>query len=114
MPHTAQQETRHAKIPAMRTITLKPGDFSLILAMNNAAVPNVNHAEPQELAELITMSELTVALADGDTVLGFVLTMPPGVGYQSDNYRWFSEHYDEFVYVDRIVVSDEARNRGIG
>jgi len=114
MPHTAQQETQHAKIPAMRTITLKPGDFSLILAMNNAAVPNVNHAEPQELAELITMSELTVALADGDTVLGFVLTMPPGVGYQSDNYRWFSEHYDEFVYVDRIVVSDEARNRGIG
>lgn len=98
----------------MQTIALKPDDAALVLDMNNAAVPNVNHAEVDELAELITMSDFTVALKDGDTVLGFVLTLPPGVSYASSNYRWFSEHYDEFVYVDRIVVSEEARNRGVG
>jgi predicted GNAT superfamily acetyltransferase len=98
----------------MQTIVLTPDDSVLVLAMNNAAVPNVNHAEPDELTELIGMSGLTAALADGDTVLGFVLTLPPGVGYGSDNYRWFSERYDEFVYVDRIVVGEEARNRGLG
>jgi predicted GNAT superfamily acetyltransferase len=98
----------------MQTIALKPDDAALVLDMNNAAVPNVNAAELDELAELVTMSEFTVALKDGDTLLGFVLTMPPGVGYGSDNYRWFSEHYDEFVYVDRIVVSEAARNRGVG
>jgi predicted GNAT superfamily acetyltransferase len=98
----------------MDTVTLKPDDFALVLAMNNAAVPNVNAAEPAELAELIAKSALTVALADGETVLGFVLTMPPGVDYASENYRWFSEHYDNFIYVDRIVVSEEARNRGVG
>jgi predicted GNAT superfamily acetyltransferase len=98
----------------MDTITLKPDDFALVLAMNNAAVPNVSAAEPEELAALIEMSELTVALADGDTVLGFVLTLPPGVNYGSENYRWFSKRYDNFVYVDRIVVSEDARNRGVG
>jgi predicted GNAT superfamily acetyltransferase len=98
----------------MQTIVLKPDDFALVLAMNNAAVPNVNHAEPDELVELIAMSELTAALADGDTVLGFVVTLPPATAYGSDNYRWFSEKYDEFVYVDRIVVAEEARSRGIG
>ncbi|TCO59217.1 GNAT family N-acetyltransferase [Actinocrispum wychmicini] len=98
----------------MQTMVLKPDDAALVIDMNNAAVPNVNHAEVDELAELVTMSELTVALADGDTVLGFVLTLPPGVSYGSDNYRWFSEHYDEFVYVDRIVVAEEARSRGVG
>ncbi len=98
----------------MQTKVLTPADAGLILDMNNAAVPNVNHATPEELVELIEMSGLTAALTEGEDVLGFVLTMPPGAGYGSDNYRWFSEHYDEFVYVDRIVVAETARNRGIG
>ncbi|CAM3962589.1 GNAT family N-acetyltransferase [Kibdelosporangium persicum] len=93
---------------------LKPADAEMILDMNNAAVPNVNEATEAELAELIEMSELTVALRDGETVLGFVLTLPPGVDYGSENYRFFSERYDRFIYVDRIVVAEEARNRGIG
>ena len=93
---------------------LKPADAGTILAMNNAAVPNVNETTEAELAALIEMSDLTVALKDGDTLLGFVLTLPPGVGYASENYRFFSERYDQFVYVDRIVVAEQARNRGIG
>ncbi|ALG14819.1 hypothetical protein AOZ06_15720 [Kibdelosporangium phytohabitans] len=93
---------------------LKPTDAELVLAMNNAAVPNVNEATEAELAELIEMSGFTVALEEGGTLLGFVLTLPPGVGYASENYRFFSERYDQFVYVDRIVVADGARNRGIG
>lgn len=98
----------------MDSVQLKPADAGLILAMNNAATPNVSEAGEAELAALIEMSELTVALKDGDTLLGFVLTLPPGVGYASENYRFFSERYDRFIYVDRIVVAEEARNRGIG
>ncbi|MCE7009886.1 GNAT family N-acetyltransferase [Kibdelosporangium philippinense] len=98
----------------MESAMLKPSDAQLILAMNNAAVPNVNEATEAELAALIEMSELTVALKDGETVLGFVLTLPPGVDYASENYAFFSSRYDQFVYVDRIVVAEEARNRGIG
>jgi uncharacterized protein len=98
----------------MDSVTLKPTDAEMILAMNNAAVPNVNEATEAELAALIEMSELTVALKDGETVLGFVLTLPPGVDYGSENYAFFSSRYDRFIYVDRIVVSEEARNRGIG
>ncbi|MED5496699.1 MAG: GNAT family N-acetyltransferase, partial [Candidatus Thermoplasmatota archaeon] len=35
-------------------------------------------------------------------------------GYGSLNYAWFNEHYDSFVYVDRIAVSEENRNKGVG
>src|SRR4029079_13737532 len=69
------------RIRAMQTIVLTPGDFALVLAMNNAAVPNVNHGAHGALAELIAMAELTTALADGDTVLGFVVAMRPATGY---------------------------------
>jgi predicted GNAT superfamily acetyltransferase len=98
----------------MDAMILKPADATLIVAMNNAAVPNVNESTEAELAELIEMSELTVAVTEGEDLLGFVLTLPPGVGYPSENYRWFSERYDSFVYVDRIVVSEQARNKGVG
>jgi predicted GNAT superfamily acetyltransferase len=98
----------------MDAMILKPADAALIVAMNNAAVPNVNESTEAELAELIEMSELTVAVTEGEDLLGFVLTLPPGVGYASENYRWFSERYDSFAYVDRIVVSELARNKGVG
>jgi predicted GNAT superfamily acetyltransferase len=98
----------------MDALILKPADAALIVAMNNAAVPNVNESTEAELTELIEMSELTVAVTQGDDLLGFVLTLPPGVEYASENYRWFSERYDSFVYVDRIVVSEQARNKGVG
>jgi uncharacterized protein len=98
----------------MDALLLKPADAALVVAMNNAAVPNVNENTEAELTGLIEMSDLTVALTEGEDILAFVLTMPPGVDYASENYRWFSERYDEFVYVDRIVVSEQARNRGLG
>ena len=30
------------------------------------------------------------------------------------NYKWFNERYDEFLYVDRIAVAEEARSGGLG
>ena len=40
--------------------------------------------------------------------------MDPGLDYASENYRWFSERGDSFVYIDRVVVAEEARGTGIG
>src|SRR3546814_16650657 len=34
--------------------------------------------------------------------------------YASDNYRWFTARYDDFVYLDRIAVDSSARRAGVG
>ena len=45
---------------------------------------------------------------------GFVLTFGPGSDYDSENYRWFAEQYGSgFLYLDRIVVDDRFRRRGL-
>ncbi len=45
---------------------------------------------------------------------GFVVTMASGAGYDSPNYRWFTERYgDAFYYLDRIVLSPRVRRRGV-
>ncbi|MFC1824434.1 GNAT family N-acetyltransferase, partial [Thermodesulfobacteriota bacterium] len=49
-----------------------------------------------------------------DAVAGFLLALSPGAKYQSLNYRWFSEHYDQFIYVDRVVVSSIYAGSGFG
>ena len=40
--------------------------------------------------------------------------MLEGLGYESLNYRWLSERYDRFAYIDRIAVAEAARGRRIG
>ena len=36
------------------------------------------------------------------------------MNYFSENYRWFAARYEEFVYVDRVVVAEERRGSGVG
>ena len=36
------------------------------------------------------------------------------ISYKSLNYNWFSERYDDFVYIDRIAVKEDFKNSGIG
>jgi len=50
----------------------------------------------------------------GGGIDGFYITFRPGASYESQNYRWFSERYAEFEYLDRIVVVESARGGGLG
>lgn len=99
----------------VRIVDLDTGHLGDVLTLNSLAVPATSHLEPQELDRLIAMSQYSlVALDDSDHVAGFCITFLPGVDYQSLNYRWFSERYPQFSYLDRIVVRDDLRGSGIG
>ena len=42
------------------------------------------------------------------------VTLPPGRSYGSENYAWFGRKLADFAYVDRIVVAEGRRGRGVG
>ena len=92
-------------------------DLDRLVAVNDAAYPAVPLTPAAELAELIAMSSVVVVVDDGSAA-GFVLGMPPGLAYQSENYLFFSSRARElgtsFVYVDRIVLAAHLRGRGLG
>ena len=96
---------------------LRPADTDTVLAFNNAAVPAVNPHDTTSLNALLAASSHALGVVHDeapDHVLGFALLFGAGADYASENYRWFSARSDAFLYVDRIVVSDAARNQGLG
>ena len=37
-----------------------------------------------------------------------------GLDYASLNYKWISQHYEKFAYVDRVAVAADRRGQRIG
>jgi len=89
-------------------------DFDAILALNEASVAMLSPLSPRRLADLhAKAARHRVAVLDG-AVIGFLLAFREGSAYDSPNYGWFAARYPGFLYVDRVVVADTARRRGIG
>lgn len=89
-------------------------DHPAVLAMNNAATPHVNALTEEELGWLASHAGYFRVLEDAGGVAGFVLCLPSGLDYWSDNYKWFSARYTDFLYLDRVVVVERARRGGVG
>ena len=89
-------------------------DLSAIHALNEAGTPGVATASPGHLAEIANESCIALVAEIEGAVAAFCQVLPPRADYRSMNYAWFSERYDDFVYLDRIAVAPEHRGRGIG
>ncbi|MCC7305386.1 MAG: GNAT family N-acetyltransferase [Alphaproteobacteria bacterium] len=89
-------------------------DLPALRVLNNSAVPHVPAITEQELQDLAQKSCYLRTAWIADRLAGFLLALGPGQDYQSLNYKWFSERYKDFVYIDRVVVAEEARGTGIG
>ena len=94
-----------------------PHDLPHLLRLNQRAVPNVNSLSPIAFADLLATAEACLVVTgteDGAHPAGFLLGLGPGLGYASENYRWFDAEYDDFFYIDRVVVAESVRGQGVG
>ena len=90
-----------------------PADNDQILAMNNAAVPAVNPHDADSLVELLDIADRTWVVDDAGTLGGLLVAFGPGAAYESRNYKRLSERYENFAYVDRIIVAETHRRLGL-
>lgn len=94
--------------------TLGPEDLPRVLELNNTATPAVGRLTLPDLERLVAMASVRVVAVADDAVVGFALGLPPGQAYSSENYRYFADRYDDFHYLDRIVVDPTYYRRGLG
>ena len=89
-------------------------DFDTIVHLNQNALEGVGPLDNESLSLLVKMSDQALVAEDDGDIAGFVITLPPGAEYDSSRYRWFEvKLVDDYVYLDRIVVSDEHRRKGV-
>ena len=101
----------------MDTILLRSGnreDFETILRLNEEEVQYTAPMDLELLENIFESSDFCHVAEINKKVVAFVLALREGTTYDSVNYKWFSEHYEKFLYVDRIVVSGEHKGKKIG
>ena len=99
------------------TITLRAArttDYAAVLKLNEDAVPNVNSISERSLENLHGQSCFFCLAQDSAKLAGFLLALPESASYESLNFRYFKDRFPQFAYVDRIVVSEDYRGRGVG
>jgi predicted GNAT superfamily acetyltransferase len=88
-------------------------DLAEILALNESEVPHVGRVDIERM-HWFEKNASYFRLARIDGQLGaFLIGLRPGTGYQSMNYRWFCDRYEDFAYVDRIAVATAGRRLGL-
>jgi len=81
-----------------------------LLALNNANARELSWLEPDRLAHLVDRATFAHRVGHADALL---LAFDQDGDYDGTHFRWFRAHRDRFVYVDRIVVAETARGRGL-
>jgi predicted GNAT superfamily acetyltransferase len=89
-------------------------DVPTVLQLNADHVELLAPMDGARLAQLRRWAaRADVIQCDGE-IAGFVLVFGPGTDYDSENYRWFTERFgSRFDYLDRIVIDDRFRRRGL-
>lgn len=96
----------------LRDATLE--DAEAIVALNADVVELTSPMDDGRFGELYRLRSDCIAAEKDGAVIGFVLAMRQGAAYVNDNFNWFSGRLNKFVYIDRIVISEEGRGQGLG
>jgi len=99
--------------PLLRPVT--DDDAEEVLALNARNVEALAPMDADRFARLRAWASRFDVLEAERGFAGFVIVFGPGADYDSENYRWFAERYrDRFAYLDRIVLHEAVRRRGLG
>ncbi len=89
-------------------------ELDLVLALNNAAGPGILPMDAAKLRFFWEHADYFRVAEKGGLLAGFLVAFSQGAPHDSPNFLWFRERYEQFLYVDRIVIASTRRGVGVG
>jgi predicted GNAT superfamily acetyltransferase len=97
--------------------TLRPitaADHDDVVALNERHVHLTAPMDRVRLVEFVEAAEHADVIDVAGEFAGFVITFAVGAAYDGTHFDWFSQKYDDFCYLDRIVIHEDFQRRGLG
>jgi predicted GNAT superfamily acetyltransferase len=88
-------------------------DHADVLALNHQNVELLAPLDEPRLRQLLTWADSGSVIDVDGAFAGFVLTFASGSSYDGENFAWFAERYPDFAYLDRVVIHEDFRRRGL-
>jgi uncharacterized protein len=88
-------------------------DHHDVLELNQRHVELLSPLDDARLDELLAVAENAFVIDADGAFAGFVIMFAAGSAYDGENFGWFSERYDDFCYLDRVVIHEDFRRRGL-
>lgn len=116
MSSTSSAAPSAARLPDdLRLVPLTVQDAPRIAPLNDAAHPAVPVTSSDDLAALVGLAALALGIeSERGELVGFVFAVAPGAPYDSENFGFFEQRGVDSLYVDRIVIAESQRGRGLG
>jgi uncharacterized protein len=86
-------------------------DVAIMLPLNNAHAEETSAFDDASFTALIDTAFYARGIDRGATA--FLIALDHKASYLSPNFLWFKAARESFVYIDRIIVLNSARGRGI-
>ncbi len=93
-----------------RIVSAASLDRAGLLALNNRHATELSPLDEAGLDRLLAIAVHATAVGPADALM---IVLDQDADYASPNFRWWRERRDRFVYVDRLVVAEHARGKGL-
>jgi predicted GNAT superfamily acetyltransferase len=91
-----------------------PADHADVLALNERNVELLAPLDEARLVELVGLADHADVIDVGGEFAGFVITFASASAYDGENFGWFTSRFADFAYLDRVVIHEDFRRRGLG
>jgi predicted GNAT superfamily acetyltransferase len=98
-----------ASIGTIQLVSLLELDLDALIALNNSHAVELSWVEKPQFENMILNAVYARGLA---TTRGFLIAFDQTALYDNVNFLWFRARYENFIYVDRIVVDAAFRGQG--
>ena len=87
-------------------------DLPRILELNNIESKWGGKKEIGFFQKYMNISFFSV-IEDTEKVVGFLMAMDHDTDYDSINFLWFKDKFRKYYYIDRVIVDESVRRKGI-